>query len=70
MKSSDNDLELEADNTSKSSKSFEFTNEDIYSDISQDRNKSNDNEESWSKLKVIILKIFRIQFTWQKRHSD
>jgi len=46
MKSSDNDLELEADNTSKSSKSFEFTNEDIYSDISQDRNKSNDNEES------------------------
>ncbi len=46
MKSSDNDLELEADNTSKSSKSSEFTDEDIYSDVSQGRNELDDNEDS------------------------
>ncbi len=34
MKPSNNDFELEADNTFKSSESFEFTNEDIYSNIS------------------------------------
>ena len=45
-KPSDNDPELEADNTSESSESSEFTDEDIYSDVSQGRNESDDNEDS------------------------
>src|SRR6266540_5036498 len=42
----DNDLELEADNIFESSESFKFTDEDIYNDISQSRNESDDNEDS------------------------
>src|SRR6266498_663195 len=45
-KPSDNNLELEADNTSESSESSEFTDEDIYSDVFQGRNESDDNEDS------------------------
>ena len=45
-KPSDDDPELEADNTSESSESSEFTDEDIYSDVSQGRNESDDNEDS------------------------
>jgi len=46
MKPSDDNLELEADNTSESSESFKFTDEDIYNDISQGKNESDDNENS------------------------
>ncbi len=46
MKPSDDNLELEADNTSESSESFKFTDEDIYSNISQGRNELDDNKYS------------------------
>ena len=45
-KPSNDDPKLEADNTSESSESFEFTDKDIYSDISQGRNESDNNEDS------------------------
>ncbi len=45
-KPSDDNPKLEADNTSESSESSEFTDEDIYSDVSQSKNESDDNENS------------------------
>jgi len=46
MKPSDDDLKLEVDNTFKSSESSEFTDEDIYSNISQGKNELDDNKDS------------------------
>ncbi len=46
MKPFDDDLKLEANNTFESSESFKFTDEDIYNDISQGKNESDDNENS------------------------
>ncbi len=46
IKSFDDNPKLKANNTFKSSESFEFTDEDIYSNVSQGRNELDDNEDS------------------------